>query len=276
LTHPLGDSNDTPSEALEEGFNRVQDDNVLLNSEQINYDGGDDNNDNTSVVTNNHAGTDDVHVHANHTVDVVDITHQAATWILKTSECRCLTRSATIGIIEDVSYLIDEILTCVKDRLIRILQNNLIDTSIIEPAFDQQYSSPFSQLQTFHQQLQYYKANFKLIEPERLILQEHCIQKQVGTKRRLISKKDELIFIPLLATLQQMLNNALYLQEVLLGHDSDDPNILGWLSFFRKCDLLKRSYTVLQIILNYDELEICNPLGSRRKKQTWYNYSHLF
>jgi hypothetical protein len=109
-----------------------------------------------------------------------------------------------------------------------------------------------------------------------LILQEHCIQKQVGTKRRLISKKDELIFIPLLATLQQMLNNALYLQEVLLGHDSDDPNILGWLSFFRKCDLLKRSYTVLQIILNYDELEICNPLGSRRKKQTWYNYSHLF
>ena len=47
-----------------------------------------------------------------------------------------------------------------------------------------------------------------------MVLDHRYIQKQVGRKRRLVCRKDELIFIPLLPTLQQILNNSLYLQKV--------------------------------------------------------------
>ena len=108
----------------------------------------------------NSSGTSDNYAEHN---DVVDFTQHAAKWILKTSESRSLTRSATIGIVQDVSYLIDDIVSHVKQQLTVILQNHSIDTAVIEPAFDHNYTRPFNGLQTFHQQLQYYKKSFGLI-----------------------------------------------------------------------------------------------------------------
>ena len=111
----------------------------------------------------NSSGTSDNYAEVAEHNDVVDFTQQAAKWILKTSESRSLTRSATIGIVQDVSYLIDDIVSHVKQQLTVILQNHSIDTAVIEPAFDHNYTRPFNGLQTFHQQLQYYKKSFGLI-----------------------------------------------------------------------------------------------------------------
>jgi hypothetical protein len=76
------------------------------------------------------------------------------------------------------------------------------------------------------------------------------------------------MYVPILETLQAQLNNATVLQEITDGH-KDIPAFLSDYcdgQQFHKHPLLNSRTPCFQIILYYDELEICNPLGSRRKK----------
>ena len=104
-------------------------------------------------------------------------------------------------------------------------------------------------------------------------------------------KKTEIMYIPLLDTLQSQLDNINILDEVHFliivlvnlvkiamvnffiqinhGHSEITPGLLGDYCDshqFQKHTLYHHYPFSLQLILYYDELELCNPLGSRRKK----------
>ena len=90
----------------------------------------------------------------------------AAKWILKTSETRSLTRKATLGIVEDVSDLVEFITQALKQQTQYILQaNGVAQTTIsaLDEVFGNCITKPFEGLTSFHQQLQYYRCHFNLI-----------------------------------------------------------------------------------------------------------------
>lgn len=104
-------------------------------------------------------------------------------------------------------------------------------------------------------------------------------------------KRDEMYYVPLTSSLQQLLSNKAILEEVctiymynLLMIESVNGNVLLFSQIEKNhqqsgdcmkdfCDgmmyqnhpLFSTDPTALQIILYYDDVEICNPLGSKAK-----------
>lgn len=115
-------------------------------------------------------GTEDPNVSFEHDHSGIflntDLQSYAAKWILKTSETRSLTRAATLGIVEDVSDLIDVVSQSLKSQIRQILNSSGVDqeiTSMVEDVFSCSATKPFGGLTSFHQQLQYYRNHFNLI-----------------------------------------------------------------------------------------------------------------
>lgn len=89
-----------------------------------------------------------------------------AKWILKTSETRSLTRTATLGIVQDVADLVAFMTQMLGDKTREVLQQNEVDDSIVREVgsvFNGFLEKPFAGLTTFHQQLQYYREHLGFI-----------------------------------------------------------------------------------------------------------------
>ena len=94
------------------------------------------------------------------------IRQYAAKWILKTRECRALTRSAMQGIIEDTAEILDFACLSIKAELYKKLPAmgiNSSDLSQLDELFDHCGQKVFGGVATFHQQLQFYKQNFSFV-----------------------------------------------------------------------------------------------------------------
>ena len=89
-----------------------------------------------------------------------------AKWILKTSETRSLTRVATLGIVHDVSDLVEFITQALKQQTQHVLGTSGVEQttiSAIDEVFSNCVTKPFEDLKSFHQHLQYFRNNFRLI-----------------------------------------------------------------------------------------------------------------
>ena len=90
----------------------------------------------------------------------------AAKWILKTSEMRNLTRTATVGVVEDVSALVEFVGQALKGQVCHELTSAGVDSvaiSRVEEIFKGFIVKPFEGLTSLHQQLQYYRSHFNFI-----------------------------------------------------------------------------------------------------------------
>ena len=79
---------------------------------------------------------------------------------------RSLTRTATTGIVEDVSALIDYVVQHLSSKTCVTLANNAVDTTVVSQVrdiFSSTITKPFEGLHTFHHQLQYYLHHFNFI-----------------------------------------------------------------------------------------------------------------
>ena len=134
-------------------------------------------------------------------------------------------------------------------------------------------------------------------EPTRIVLKETQQFRLAGRRRKVVIKKEEIMYIPLLETLQHLLNKTAVYEEVncisgdcikcvcpicmycmdiiivmLKVMDGHQQTCAGILSDycdgkrFHENQLFSTNPVALQLMLYYDELELCNPLGSRRKK----------
>lgn len=95
-----------------------------------------------------------------------DLQSYSAKWILKTSETHSLSRTATLGIVHDVTDLVDFLTQMLEKKTHSILQQSEVDDSVIQQVgnlFSGFLVRPFERLETFHQQLQYYRDHLGLI-----------------------------------------------------------------------------------------------------------------
>ena len=95
-----------------------------------------------------------------------------------------------------------------------------------------------------------------------IVLNCRHIQKNSGRKRRTVLKKDEMFYVPLLLTLKKILQNDYVLKVTMMVQHLN--SILFLFRYFNN--------------FYYDDLEICNPLGSWHKihKVSLYTFTCAF
>ena len=126
-------------------------------------------------------------------------------------------------------------------------------------------------------------------EPVSILLGTNWTTKGSGLRRRARKKKHEMIYVPILKTLEMLLQNKAFQQEVCYmyvhvnvyvgkchlcqlqiqdDHKSSDGFIRDYCDgeAYPSHPLFSVRRGCLELILYYDDVEICNPLGSRRCK----------
>ena len=124
-----------------------------------------------------------------------------------------------------------------------------------------------------------------LQEPETIELgKTYCWQKS-GNRNKLVEKKDTFQYVPLLDSLASLMQNKDVYNEVLhnnnlqcplitcakfvqisKSHQRDDNLLEDFYdgSLLKSHPVFKDDHTALQLIAYYDDVEVCNPLGSHR------------
>ena len=91
-----------------------------------------------------------------------------------------------------------------------------------------------------------------------------------GIKRRLIEKWDTYQYVPLFSSLNQFLSDDSVIEQIdqfpLRIRSDGQLNDFCDGTRYSNHELFSQDPYALQIIAYYDELEVCNPLGSRVKK----------
>ena len=97
-----------------------------------------------------------------------------------------------------------------------------------------------------------------------------------GSKRRRVATSESFCdYIPILSTLKQVLGREDVLDHISTTHSSGS-------SLYDFCDgqefcehpLFSNDLSALQIIAYYDDIEVCNPLGSSSKKHKGHSISN--
>ena len=91
-----------------------------------------------------------------------------------------------------------------------------------------------------------------------------------GVKRRLIEKQDTYQYVPLLSSLRSLLSDPTIMDQVEQSqhrvHSDDIIEDVCDGNTFKEHPIFSNDTSALQLITFYDELELCNPLGTHVKK----------
>ena len=90
-----------------------------------------------------------------------------------------------------------------------------------------------------------------------------------GSKRRRVATSESFFYyIPILSTLKQVLSREDVLDHISATHHADGRLLNDFCDGqeFREHPLFTSDLSALQIIAYYDDIKVCNPLGSSSKK----------
>lgn len=134
--------------------------------------------------------------------------------------------------------------------------------------FDQ-FEDPFSQIATTHLQDKTIKELFHPVEPEIVTAKQTVSYVKRGDSRVLDIKKHFFYYIPLVKSLEQLLSHPKILEminkEPVFCKDGFIYDFIDG-DIFKSHPLFLNVPTALQLILYTDEIELCNPVGSRANK----------
>ncbi|XP_046857002.1 uncharacterized protein LOC124450387 [Xenia sp. Carnegie-2017] len=128
-------------------------------------------------------------------------------------------KTTVTSIIENTKSLIQDTLKTVETQVKRRLGNENISCQN-EPGLQEIFeeknaiANPLKNLETEAQRRRFYKDNFGLKEPRRIILGQKRVFKRRNGVLEQIQVNDEAYYIPLLDSLQQLLNDDFILAEV--------------------------------------------------------------
>jgi hypothetical protein len=169
-------------------------------------------------------------------------------------------------IMESTSCLVNQVLKSVKQQLITAIGPcEPQHQAILEQAFDQ-VPDPFSGIETEALCSSYIKKTFNYVQYKEVSLGKKLVRKKKGQKL-IISEKDEtFIYIPILESLNQLLSNKRIAAIILRKPKLCEAGVMYDIcdgSIYRNDEYFKEHPDALVLILYHDELEVCNPLGSK-------------
>ena len=164
--------------------------------------------------------------------------------------------------------MIVQIISSKKREVQKVLKQDPIQRKPILDVFSKN-DSPFEGLTTKSLQNSYFKQNFNYVEYKEIHLGNKLITKKNGLKRSLVEKEETFVYIPLIESLKQLFSNKIIRTLILR-----QPNQMKTGLFYDICDgsiykddlYFKENPCALMLILYHDEVEVCNPLGSKSAK----------
>ncbi|XP_062499071.1 uncharacterized protein LOC134176418 [Corticium candelabrum] len=121
---------------------------------------------------------------------------------------------------------------------------------------------------SLHHQRKYFKEEFGLHEPSERKLGQELVRKYCGGSSSLVSKGHYCYDVDFLKSLESLLQIDELLEQIENPHFNESDVMADMCDgeAFRSHPLYGIDPQALQVILYYDDLEICNPLGSSVKK----------
>ncbi|XP_066931778.1 uncharacterized protein [Clytia hemisphaerica] len=193
----------------------------------------------------------------------------AAMFLLKSKERKKLSQATTEKIKDNVSCLVSQHCDILKAKLIQELGvTEQEDLAKVDEIF-QDGGNIFEGLSTEAQLKSFIKSTFSHVKPIEIVLGSILKRKRKKKELVLSEKNETYMYIPILETLEQMLNNtriaSLILRRPRFTGNGYFYDIFDG-SVYTKDQYFKDHPTALAIMLFHDELEICNPLGSAATK----------
>ncbi|KAJ8039915.1 hypothetical protein HOLleu_14068 [Holothuria leucospilota] len=179
--------------------------------------------------------------------------------------------SAIQHVMNGMKTMFQDMLSSLKHNMLSLLTNHGVD----KDAEDVQelcgkfsrFENPFSGIETSEQQTNYMKENLKLVVPTEIALGTR-IDQQVDRRSGQIIQKvvtETFQYIPVLEVLKLILNNQAITELI----DSEAHCTEGFLEGYqdgkqyRQLGIFKEYPNALRFQLFYDDVEVCNPIGSK-------------
>uniref|UniRef100_A0A1X7UBD0 C2H2-type domain-containing protein n=1 Tax=Amphimedon queenslandica TaxID=400682 RepID=A0A1X7UBD0_AMPQE len=172
-----------------------------------------------------------------------------ALFLLKTKEMLCISQKATDEIMNDVIEIVYRFSNNIGSEVGEILKKNGINLENIrglDCALNKMYS--FEKLRSKFMQNKYYESNFGLVPVSKVKLGSKLKRQLQWSNSHFAACDENCYIVPLLESLKQLLSNDFIFNDAYKDHllFQDHPN-------------------ALQIMLYYDDVEVCNPIGSKAK-----------
>ncbi|XP_046848491.1 uncharacterized protein LOC124442034 isoform X1 [Xenia sp. Carnegie-2017] len=193
--------------------------------------------------------------------------HKKAQFLLKTKEINLLTQKCVDNIVEDSTELVQGTVKAIKHGLQNCLEKaglNYNDVPGLDELFDEGHaiSNPFKHISTKYKQNAYFEEHFGLVQPRRIKLGHRVVKRRSRTVYKEVIKDDEIMYIPLLKSLEKMLNVKGVLEQVRL--------LIAWLCFFLCWQVYQTMTTTsLQVPISITGLQNINTCSMYNHKRNF-------
>jgi hypothetical protein len=191
-------------------------------------------------------------------------------WILQLKEDKKLSEATTNDVMKVTRELFSVLLEETKEKIILDMAQQGVpkemQDAIIPSTSNHTELMVFDQLDSAYKRKEFFLKHFNLVECKKVTLGSHVKWRGTGRKRTLKTVKDTFVYVPVLESLQNLLKIDGVFEEVCNSHQNKD----GYLedlcdgTMTKKHPLFGQDLTALQICLYYDDVEMCNPLGSKK------------
>jgi len=231
--------------------------NILLNQEELE--------DNDVIVQDNDVILQDNVVNEDQNVN--ELTFCEAQFILKLKNEHNLSQRAIEDIIISTKFVLKQYSNVTKNQLHAHLNNGTLNAAILDESFG---GEPFEGLETEYLQEKFFEKNLSYVKPCAVKLGEENVIRKVGNKQRFVSQELVGYYVPFLDQLKNLLSLPEVKDCLSVPVNERDHGGVEFVDFFSGQYFQKEYYrnhpNALLFCLYYDDFEICNPIGSHRKK----------
>lgn len=179
-----------------------------------------------------------------------------------------VTGTAIESVVEETGKLIADVVKALKDAIERNLKSAHVEDRIIaECVHNVVVQDPTQHLKNKEQQMKYYTTHFGLVKPTPIFLGHRNDQRLDPVTNTYVETQVPVSYtsMGLIETLTSVLNEPVWFEQIHEEKASTDGYIRSFLdgTEVNENDLIKLHPHTLRIVLNADEFECVNPLGSR-------------
>ncbi|XP_039248923.2 uncharacterized protein LOC120326666 [Styela clava] len=195
----------------------------------------------------------------------------AALFILQIREVHILTEKATTDVIRKTEHYMKSLYRHIIDQVRQKFPPDVFDRfkQVVDEAAGP-IINQFSSVSTSYMQERFLVNNFNMILPESVVIGTSLDFKETQKDRRVIDRPHIMQYISLEKTLRILFQDASFF-EMYESYKLQD-NVTGILTDFKTAIVCRRHKTfsadvgAIQVLLYFDDVELCNPLGSKVRK----------
>uniref|UniRef100_A0A7M5VG98 C2H2-type domain-containing protein n=1 Tax=Clytia hemisphaerica TaxID=252671 RepID=A0A7M5VG98_9CNID len=208
-------------------------------------------------------------IHEEEDQDDPDLKEACCSFILKVKDKHNLSQVSLESIMESTKYLSTISNHLLKEKIKGVLErHNFPHIQETENVFDEN-PGLFEGLETLPLQNRYIAEHYDLLSFKEIFLGNKMKYKKKGSKQVIAEDQDTFIYIPIIESLHQLLKDSMMRKELLREPQASAKDVLFDFQdgeLFQNDKYFQDHKDAIALIIFHDEIEVCNPLGSKAGK----------